>query len=54
MLTIKYTTGFKKDYKTIKKRGYDIKRFTQVVSILANEQTLPQKYKDHALSGEFE
>lgn len=54
MLTIKYTTRFRKDYKVIKKRGYNIKLFTEVVGILASEQPLEQKYKDHALSGDYE
>ena len=54
MLAIKFTTKFKKDYKIIKKRGYNIRLFAETVGILASEQQLPQKYKDHALSGEYE
>ena len=41
MLTIKYQTSFKKDYKRIKKRGYDIKRLEKVISLLADEKELP-------------
>ena len=44
---------FKKDYKLMKKRGLDLKILKEVVDMLANEQTLPEKYKDHYLSGEY-
>ncbi len=53
MLTIRYETNFKKDYKRIKKRGYNIKLFEAVVEMLAEQKTLPQKYKDHSLSGDY-
>jgi len=53
MLTIKYQTAFRKDYKRIKKRGYDIKLLAAVVEILAHGKNLPPKYKDHALSGAY-
>ena len=36
MLTIKYHTLFKKDFKRIKKRGYDISRLEKIVELLAN------------------
>ena len=36
MLTIKYQSAFKKDYKRIVKRGYDIRLLEEVISILAN------------------
>ena len=41
MLTIKYHTMFKKDFKRIKKRGYDISRLEKIVELLANEVPLP-------------
>lgn len=53
MLTIKYQSAFKKDYKRIKKRGYDIRLLEAVIESLANEQKLDRKYKDHELSGKF-
>ena len=53
MLTIKYETAFKKDFKRIVRRGYDIRLLEEVIDILANRQTLPAKYKDHSLSGNF-
>lgn len=53
MLTIKYHTMFKKDFKRIKKRGYDISRFEKIVELLANEVPLPEQFKDHNLSGNY-
>ena len=53
MLTIRYETAFKKDFKRVVKRGYDIRLMEKVIEILANEQTLPAKYKDHSLTGDY-
>ncbi len=53
MLTIKYETSFKKDFKRVLKRGYDIRLFEEVVGILANGEQLPEKYKDHSLLGDY-
>lgn len=53
MLTIKYHTLFKKDFKRIKKRGYDISRLEKIVGLLANEVPLPEQFKDHNLSGNY-
>lgn len=53
MLTIKYHTLFKKDFKRIKRRGYDISRLEKIVELLANEVPLPEQFKDHNLSGNY-
>ncbi len=53
MLTIKYHASFKKDYKRIVKRGYNIKLLEDIIKKLANGETLPEKNKDHALSGNY-
>ena len=53
MLTIKYETSFKKDFKRIVKRGYNIKLLEDVIEILADGKTLPEKYKDHSLTGDY-
>ncbi len=50
MLKIEYQGQFKKDFKLAVKRGCDIAEFQKVVSLLANEQPLPEKYRDHALA----
>ena len=53
MLTIKYEASFRKDFKRIVKRGYNIKLLEDVIEILANGKTLPEKYKDHSLTGDY-
>ena len=53
MLTIKYQATFKKDYKRIKKRGYDVRLLERVVELLAAGQELPPKYRDHLLTGDY-
>ena len=53
MLKIEYQGQFKKDFKSAVKRGCDIAEFQKVVSMLANRQPLPVKYKDHALTGNW-
>ena len=49
MLRIEFTGQFKKDYKLATKRGCDPKELMAVVTLLANRQPLPAKYRDHAL-----
>lgn len=53
MLTIRYHKSFKKDFKLIKKRGYDISKLEKVLEILASEQELPKEYRDHELKGKY-
>ena len=53
MLTIRYSSRFKKDYKTVKKRGYDTRLLEEVLDLLSAEQPLPPKYLDHALKGDY-
>ena len=51
--TVKYTTGFKKDYKRAIKRGLKIELLEQVVALLAIGESLPDKNRDHDLSGDW-
>ena len=53
MLKVRYSSKFKKDFKIIVKRGYDISLFEEVLSLLREERTLPEKYSDHALKGDY-
>ena len=53
MLTIKYQAAFKKDYKRIVKRGYDMRLPEKVIELLANQKPLPEKNRDHQLSGDY-
>lgn len=52
MFEVKYTTRFKKDYKLLKKRGYDMNKLLDVIDILREGSELPPQYKDHPLHGE--
>ena len=54
MLKIEYQGQFKKDYKLALKRGCNPELLTEVISILANEQELPEKYRDHNLMNSTE
>jgi mRNA interferase YafQ len=42
---------FKRQRKLLIKRGYDISILDKVVVMLANGETLPERYHDHVLSG---
>ncbi len=53
MLKVRYSNQFQKDYKLIKKRGYDINKLREVVQILIEEKKLPAKYKEHYLVGNY-
>lgn len=53
MLKIRYSNQFKKDYKLIQKRGYDINKLKNVIRLLVEEKTLPAKYKNHCLAGNY-
>ena len=50
MLKVEFTGQFKRDYKLAVKRGCDPNQLQEVVSLLVNEQPLPEKYRDHALT----
>ena len=53
MLTIRYSTRFRKDYKAIKKRGYDTRLLENALVMLSAKQPLPLKYQDHDLVGNY-
>lgn len=48
------TSLFKKDLKTVKKRGYDLQLLNAVVDTLAMGLPLDEKYKDHKLIGNYQ
>ena len=50
---VTYTTLFKKDIKLAQKRGYDIALLKEIITLLAEDKALPDKSKDHALTGNF-
>ena len=52
-LTVKFTTQFRKDYKLAMKRGLRIALLEEVVERLAMGEPLPEKNRDHALTGDW-
>ncbi|MDO4295621.1 MAG: type II toxin-antitoxin system YafQ family toxin [bacterium] len=53
MLNIVSSNQFKKDLKLAKKRGFKLERLAKVVDMLAAQQPLDEKYRDHSLSGNY-
>lgn len=53
MLNLRYQSAFKRDYKRIRKRGYDIRRLENIIEMLAKEQALPKECRDHDLGGNW-
>lgn len=53
MLKLVTTSKFRKDYKLVKKRGYPIKILEEVLDKLLAGETLDEKYRDHALVGNY-
>jgi mRNA interferase YafQ len=51
MLDVRYSTRFKKDFKTCVKRHYKMDLLQQVIDTLRIPELLPRKNKDHTLSG---
>ncbi|MBQ2281964.1 MAG: type II toxin-antitoxin system YafQ family toxin [Kiritimatiellae bacterium] len=51
---IKFTTRFKKDYKIAQKRNLDINLLHELILLLASGNPLPERYKDHALTGNYQ
>ena len=47
------TTAFKRDYKKLVKRKYNLDLLTKIVNSLLNGEKLPLKNKDHALTGNW-
>ena len=53
MLSLRYSSKFKKDYKLMVRRGYDTQLLQEVLEILCEEKPLPKKYQDHNLEGNY-
>ncbi len=51
--TVKFTIQFKRDYKLAIKRGLKIGLLEEIISLLSMGDALPEKNKDHALSGNW-
>jgi mRNA interferase YafQ len=53
MLDVRYSTKFKKDFKTCVRRHYKMELLQQTIDILRIPETLPQSNKDHNLRGVY-
>lgn len=53
MLEIVLSNRFKKDLKLTAKQGYNLESLNDVVNLLAAQEKLPEKYKDHELIGNY-
>lgn len=53
MLQLETTGQFRKDYKRVKKRGYDMKLLENVIQTLLEERLLAGTYRDHSLTGNW-
>ena len=47
------TKKFQKDLKRVQRRGYDLSLLTEILKKLANGESLPEKNRDHLLTGNF-
>lgn len=54
MYEVRFTTTFKKSYKLMKKRGLNLNLLDEVIDILRQGRKLDEKYRDHALSGNYQ
>ena len=53
MLELHRSSQFKSDYKLAKRRGYDLELLQKVVAVLQIPEVLPEKNKDHQLTGKL-
>lgn len=52
-LKVIWTSRFKRDYKLAIKRGLPINELDDVIRMLARGEVLPDKYRDHLLTGNW-
>ena len=50
---VKFTSQFKRDLKLAKKQGKDIDKLFDVINMIAEDEKLDEKYRDHNLSGDY-
>ena len=53
MLKLKVSGQYKRDHKTILKRGWNVEHLKAALEVLLNEKTLNVRYRDHELSGNY-
>ena len=50
---VRRTAQFKKEYRKSKKQGKDMALVIDIINMLANDEPLLPKHRDHALSGNW-
>ncbi len=53
MYEIKSTGQFKKDFKLISRKNYNLNKLETLLNLLIMEDKLPSKYKEHPLKNNF-
>ena len=53
MRSIEYTTQFKRDLKLAKRQNKNLGLLEKVMLCIQKKEKLPEKYRDHALSGNW-
>jgi mRNA interferase YafQ len=49
-----YTTQFRRDFKRVQKQHKDMPKLRAVIELLVAGEPLPEKYRDHALRGNYQ
>lgn len=52
-LKLAFTSQFKKDYKRLKKRGFNLDELQEVIERLRRQEPLDKRHQDHALTGNY-
>lgn len=53
MLSVRYSSKFKRDFKSCAKRGFDMLLLQAVIDSLRAGEKLPAKNRSHILSGDY-
>ena len=53
MLTVRYSTRFRRDFKVCVKRRYDMELLQRAIDILRIPDQLPPENRDHDLTGNY-
>lgn len=53
MLGVAFTSQFKKDIKRKRKQGAELAKIDEVITVLRSGEPLPERNRDHALSGTY-
>lgn len=48
-----YTNQFERDLRRMQRRGKDAEKIKMVIAALVNEEPLAERYRDHALAGNY-